>query len=997
MQPVPGAHQLIAYGENPIVVLAKHIVTEHETSLPDLTHVTVLLNNPNQFSELRQTLLSQAASLGHRGILGPTVCSLRDYVAEHSEANKTLISDRARELLLYKALDQRQELFGAVSTWFLVDNLLTLFDELSANHYEMPQDQHAFTETLSLAYGLDNRQNAQALSREAKIVHTLWHAYQEELDTYEMADCETIYRSNLERLSTQPHSTTFYIAGYHRFLPSERHFLRHLDANNQITLFVHGDRANDQNVDLIDDDQLHSTVALQAILQAFDFQKVENNSSSYTHFLDNAYSTSFDAMSFDKTTQEKIGIKQRALHFAKTYAQSPASNRLRLCKNATAEHEAQAIALQLAHWHQQGKQRLAIITEDRRLARRVRALLERFSLAVNDYTGWALSTTSAAAAIDSWLNLIEQDFAYQPLLDLLKSPFVLPDWDRDTLSNTVFRFEQDIIRHENVQSNLSRYRFHIRSRQRRLQWQYTDTSQLLNELLDEIEHAAQPITTIAKSKNKTGLSELLNTVELSMQRIGLIATLQNDEAGQNIIEQLQTLQSIPESQMAGMTWLEFRQWLARALEQSYFQLSRTIGGIALLPINQSNLEQFDGLVIAAADANHLPMMASPSPLFNQSVRRELGLRTQTDELQTAFYHFRRLLESAPDILATYSTDNTGEPQTLAPWFELLNAFHQLAYNTNLHDLSLSTAARNLVLTDQAETSLPEKLIRPTPSAHKSLLPTSYSANTYQQLINCPYRFYAGQCLHLSVPEPIREALQKSDYGELVHRCLQAFHSDVKGLPGPLSSSLTIESRQVGIDLLNTIADKVFAADLEDNTLHRVWLERWRNGIASYIDWQTEHAANWSVYGVEHHIEIEPNDQQYGIKGRIDRVDSNNADNNSGDTIIDYKTGFSASYDDVMMGESIQLPFYALLWQRPTTQCTYVKLGDRVSETIIENDDLNTIAIENRKRLDTLHKQLQDGKTLPAWGDENVCQYCEFHGICRKQSWQTEPTPIVGLA
>ncbi|NOX27785.1 MAG: hypothetical protein GXP21_06315, partial [Gammaproteobacteria bacterium] len=158
-----------------------------------------------------------------------------------------------------------------------------------------------------------------------------------------------------------------------------------------------------------------------------------------------------------------------------------------------------------------------------------------------------------------------------------------------------------------------------------------------------------------------------------------------------------------------------------------------------------------------------------------------------------------------------------------------------------------------------------------------------------------------------------------------------------------------------------------------------------------------HAANWSVYGVEHYIEIEPNDKQYGIKGRIDRVDSNNADNNSGDTIIDYKTGFSASYDDVMMGESIQLPFYALLWQRPTTQCAYVELADRVSETVIEDNDLNTIAIENRERLDTLHKQLQDGKALPAWGDENVCQYCEFHGICRKQSWQTEPAPMVGPA
>jgi len=629
-------HRLVAYGENPVALLAKQIIVEQEKFLPDLTQVTVLINNPNRISELRRQLLACATASGYNGLLGPTVCSLRDYVAEHSGLTKTIISDRARELMLYKALAQRQELFGTVSTWFLVDNLLTLFDELSANHYSLPKDSQHFVDTLITAYGLkhsiDSGQAAlSSLGREAKIVHTLWHAYQEQLDAYDYTDNETAYRQGLEQLidyhavGVKNTPGVFYIVGYHRLLAAELSFLQRLDANKKVTILLHGQPS--MQTDKVDSNQLppnqlQSDIAIRPLLDAFSFKQTAGVRSTdihsvYSDFLNSTYTPLADSESLAPS-----GIKQRAQCFAQKHRQSPAQQRLRLCKNTGAEHEAQAIALQLVHWHQQGKQRLAIITEDRRLARRVRALLERFGLTVNDYTGWALSTTSAAAAIECWLSLIEQDFAYQPLLDLLKSPFVLPDWDRDKLSKATYRFEQDIIHHENVQANLARYRFYIRSRQQRLQWQNTHVS----ELLDAIEYAAQPIIALTKSKPlskisaKTpakkstnpnySLSDLLATVELSMQRIGLISTLQNDAAGHDIIEQLQTLQSIPEAQTETLSWPAFRQWLARSFEQSYFQLQRTKGGIALLPASQSNLEQFDALVIATHEGIALAVVQS---------------------------------------------------------------------------------------------------------------------------------------------------------------------------------------------------------------------------------------------------------------------------------------------------------------------------------------------------------------------------------------------------
>ncbi len=103
---------------------------------------------------------------------------------------------------------------------------------------------------------------------------------------------------------------------------------------------------------------------------------------------------------------------------------SPATERLAVLDAAEAEPEARAIELQVRIWWLEGKRNIGIVTNDRKLARRVRALLERANILIQDAAGWRLSTTSAAAALIRWLDCIESNFFYGSLLDLLKSPFL---------------------------------------------------------------------------------------------------------------------------------------------------------------------------------------------------------------------------------------------------------------------------------------------------------------------------------------------------------------------------------------------------------------------------------------------------------------------------------------------------------------------------------------------------------------------------------------------
>ena len=152
-------------------------------------------------------------------------------------------------------------------------------------------------------------------------------------------------------------------------------------------------------------------------------------------------------------------MQDRAKDFSKKFPSSPVTSRLSLFEAISAEQEAAAIDLQTRLWWLDGKHKIGIVTENRRLARRVRALLERADIELQDAAGWALSTTSAAAILERWLETVEEDFAYQPLLDLMKSPFFQPkniftdkstNQDRENLLATIFRFEKSVILKENI-------------------------------------------------------------------------------------------------------------------------------------------------------------------------------------------------------------------------------------------------------------------------------------------------------------------------------------------------------------------------------------------------------------------------------------------------------------------------------------------------------------------------------------------------------------------
>jgi ATP-dependent helicase/nuclease subunit B len=955
----------VRYDQDALAYLAQHLVRRYAAQLPDLTQVTVLLPHPVPAPRLRRLLLAESQRAGYPALLGPHIATLGEWVRQRTYLNVPVLAEQARELTLVEALLGHSKLFGQAAPWSLAQDLLRLFDELTLRRIELPSTLTEFTQTLQCAYGVGDSALG-ALGREAQLVFTLWHAWHEQLEAEGSLDLTAAHVMRLGlTLSCSERSRRYYLVGFYDLSPAEQEWVRALCEQGQATLVLHGQRGRTG--------AYHPDTAMTELSAALKLAADPCPSEApRSRFFDAVYAL------------EGAAFAERAQTWAGLCPVSPLGGDVQVFEADDAEQEARAVDFRLRQWLVEGLGRIGIVTQDRRLARRLRALLERAGVSLADAAGWALSTTPAAAALERWLETLEEDFAYGPLLDVLKSPFVFPDQNRDEHLYAVDRLEQDIILHQNVARGLRRYRQHLRYRQAHLSG---PTVQAVNALLQRVEQAARPLLRLSKGKRYAAQAFLMALQE-SLEGLGMRACLTEDPAGQRVLTEIDHLFQALGGRRLPISWIEFRTWLGHTLERFDYRPQAEHGAVELLNLEQSPLCRFDALVLAGLDHKHLPGPGHLSPFFNDAVRRELGLSISRDLWNARFYHFRRLLEAAPRVLLTVRREQAGEQVMPSPWLERLRRFHQVAYGDDLQDRALQALlAHPASQVSECDTqALPQPPPRPAPVLSPSLLPPVISTTGYQQLMDCPYRFYTRQCLGLAAPQEIREALEKSDYGERVHRSLEAFHLGVEGLPGPFSRPLNEATRAEATQLLRSIAEAVFAHDLEENFVHRGWLRRWLELIPAYLAWQLEREREWRVIAAEVKQTIIAG-AQVQLEGRLDRID----EGPQGVAIIDYKTGSVPDPQDVDSGEAVQLPCYALLSDRPIVSAEYLRLDKaglrrRVG---LQGAPLERLKEQVRERLLTLWEAIQQGAPLPAWGDTEVCERCELSGVCRREAWADE--------
>jgi len=996
---------VLPYGQDLLAAAAHTILARHPP--PDLSLCHIILPDLHSTGILRRYLLERARQAGFPALLGPTISTLEVWLKQQAPLSLRTVEHHGSRLMLVESLRAHPHLYGDGGPWALADSLIVLFDELTRQCIGLPERLDAFTARLEQAYDTSSGESGDneiltPLTREATLVHTLWQAWQQQL---QQEGCIDTQGAHIQRLALNskllPRDQTLYLLGFDHFSAAEADWLRTLMARDQARLILHGEPVAEtaEAIPSGAESLPHHGAVLQRLqqqlqqpLRPIGQEPESSQEQAFSDFIDSV----FVPLPCADTSAADI-MAGRARRFAATHAGSPLRQRLRIIAAANPEQQARAVDVQIRRWLLEGKHRIAIVCADRRLSRRLRALLERAGIHLRDQNGWTLSTSRAAAVLERLLQTAEEDYDQQPLLDLIKSPFVLPQWDEHDRLAAAWRLERDIIQHENIARGLQRYRQHILWRQHRLGWAEGKDNPV-NRLLDDIEEVVTPLLACIQAPVPTAQS-FLQALHQAMDRLGLHESFAVDPAGSRLLEVLQALKQSLSGRELAMDWLEFRNWLGQALEQANFlpPADNSQGPLVqLLSLSDTPVQDFDALLFASADSEHLPAIRTGTPFFNDAVRHELGLETGRHQHERTLFRFRNLLQRAPEIVFSWHRMADDQPRNPSPWLTLLDTFHQLAYGDTLEDpelLDISLRPESQVfLSDQLQ--IPVPVTRPAPGA-ASLRPDDFSASRYQRLIDCPYRFFAADCLGLKAAEDIQLVLEKSDYGQRVHRILQAFHSDVQGLPGPFTAAIDDDNRAQAQQCLEAISHAVFARDLEDNALHRGWLQQWLALIPAYLDWQQQRQQHWRP----ELLEVEKETPLAGraditLSGRLDRIDISTAAGTQ-QAVIDYKTGTPPTQEQVEDGEAVQLPFYALLHERPLQRVEYLQLGkvnDRYqarTTTFLDGEALAGLRDRHAARLQHLLRQLDDNQALPAWGDENTCHYCEMDGLCRRQIWEQE--------
>ncbi len=951
----------------------------HSVQAPDFSNLFVLLPH-TQLTQRFNEALCRSLDSNLPAIIPPWADTLKAWTKHfvsnpHPAINDSwqIIGEPARQLLFIEALQQHPDLFKEENQWQVTQALLSLFDELSLNQQDIFISAEELSQQLQHAYGLEQQHEHQLY--ESKLVYTLWHAWQEQLSENHLYDETADYLSRLKNAPAAiDQQQQFICLGLSQYTKTEQDFIQYL----------------------IDNKQCHVIEFAPTIKSAI---KPEMDSKGAADVVANdtttmGTSSTFAAFISETFTPSAQSIKQRAQNFARKYPETPSTSipfSTYLASNE--EEQIRAIDYYVRLNILNGKNNIAIISEDRKLSRRLRALLERANIQLQDKAGWSLATTQAATIVERWLECIEEDFSAYPLLDCLKSPFIKirPDTGdestEDNFKKIIYRFEHDLIFHENVSSNIGLYKAKLKQRVGRLSHWPANTYDDLINTLNYIQQTATPLTNFYSSDKNIAISDFLDELLNSLQQLGIMQAYQNDNAGLVLLKTFESLKQSVSYANPALSWFDCRIWLGMALESQHFTPPTNDNRVQLMTLEQASHLNFDCLVIAATESQHFPGSAKNQPFFNQAVRASLGLNTWDKQREQRHELFTRALLSAPDILLTACFEENGVEKPVSPWLELLINYYQLAYNKepdNPHLQQLVLANSEVFNSDDIE--LPEQSSKPAPSIPEDLIPESISASAYQRIINCPYQYFSADGLKLKPLEELSEELKKSDYGERIHLILQCFHNGHVKFGKAFSHTITEENAKQAEQYLAKLSEKVFLADLENNILHRSWLYRWQKHIPAYINWQMKHQLDWAIFLSEKKLEVTLN-ETLKIVGRLDRIDK--CKENNTHAIIDYKTGKTARQDDIDTGENVQLSIYALL-DATASEVSYLSVDssnqkvETKSSLSAENLEINRE--QNKQRLIKLFKQMKNSEPMPAWGDVMVCRYCNFSGLCRKAEW-----------
>ncbi|HEY9095068.1 MAG TPA: PD-(D/E)XK nuclease family protein, partial [Hydrogenophaga sp.] len=615
---------------------------------------------------------------------------------------------------------------------------------------------------------------------------------------------------------------------------------------------------------------------------------------------------------------------------------------LQLHRCDDAEDEAQRATACVIRHLEASRHPVALLANDRLLTRRVSAMLHSAGVSVRDETGWKLSTTHAAAQVMALLRAADARASMDDALDALK---LSPSW-----SETVAPTLEALARRHGVVS-----------------WR----AALAHPKL-AMEVPAQWQDVLTGLQGARSLAAWLQALGNALVVGGWWDALTQDAAGQQLIAGLRLhpgseaeLASVGLHEDDGQTGTPLRRWsltaftawVAEVLEGATFKVpSLAEAQVVILPMAQQVARAFGATVVPGCDERNLPTHPEPPAPWSQEQRETLGLPSREALGEAALQAWQALLKN-PSVDILWRTQDRGEETAPNAWVSALQA----AGAAEADDPRVVRALASEV---------PE---RPMPSA-PSLLPDRLSASAYQDLRDCPYRFFALRQLRLQDAEELQGEPDQQDMGNWLHAVLRGFHEE-RGDARP--------GRDADVAALERWAQKVseemglLGVDGQAGFLpyQAVW-PAMREG---YLDWLSTFEAQADRAGpsfVAAEVERNALAGRWRLMGKLDRIDEQPSPEGHLSMVIDYKTERRERTLDRVKDplEDTQLAFYAALLPQDNLRAAYLSITDKrgtgrsAATLLIEQPEVLVAREALLRGIEADMERVAAGQAMPALGE-----------------------------
>ena len=653
------------------------------------------------------------------------------------------------------------------------------------------------------------------------------------------------------------------------------------------------------------------------------------------------------------------------------------------------------------------KTNIALVAQDRLAARRVRALLARLGPALNirDETGWKIDTTRAAAAINSWLELIrapKEGPTASALLEFLQNPYLdiaaCIEKPPEVCIGLTAQLE-DILIASQAKSGWETFYMAIERANAYAAMHGAAPNEALLKLLQFVRERHY-----AWQELNLNCSNAYALLQINLQDTGMGKALEQDAAGKQLLEVMNTFDlRSSDYQNIAMRLPEWISLIKSMLEDASYEEDgkEAKANLSILPLSSTRLRQFDAVVVVGCDEQQLPAFSEPPLFFSDALNRLLKTSTINAQYVQQARDLSQLLASCPSVdLLWQSKSKNGEPLRPSAWIQRLQT--QLPH------------WKAVVAKPDSYGGKPRPLQKAVATIDPDLpLPLSMSPSAYKALRDCPYKYYVRSLLGLREAKEFEDGFDASLAGQSLHALLRNFYQALKTEEQKAGSQIinNTQARRMWMEReLSAISEKEFKRLIEGDSRVLGTLRDWQKQIPSFVAWQLQReAGGWRYHNAEqkvgfdlHFSDLDGEHRIIRIEGRADRFDVNIQSAGQSE-VIDYKnqsmTKIKKRAEHIL--DDPQLLIYAraanedpasahLQGQQVNhAQWVSLKLDIKRDKKLIRSLEVEGVPelmpIFDRQITEDM-QNLWSRKEMTAFAPDGVCKYCEARGICRKGMW-----------